>query len=95
MLAIKFCTVKSKTNQKMMIKSSEVLTIYESPDGGKTVYSRKSGETVRTLHSIDELTKQEEKLSTRWVKLKDAVFMDDPAINDLIHQIEMVMELKK
>lgn len=87
--------MKSETNQKMMIKSSEVLTIYESPDGGKTVYSRKSGETARTLHSIDELTKQEEKLSTRWVKLKDAVFMDDPAINDLIHQIEMIMELKR
>jgi len=79
----------------MMIKSSEVLTIYESPDGGKTVYSRKSGETARTLHRIDDLTRQEEKLATRWVKLKEAVFLDDPAINDLINQIEMMMELKK
>lgn len=79
----------------MMIKSTEVVTIYESPDGGKTVYSRKSGETSRTLHSMDELTRQEEKLSARWVKLKDAVFLNDPAINDLIHQIEMIMELKK
>ena len=79
----------------MMIKSTEVLTIYESPDGGKTVYSRKSGETARTLHTMDELTRQEEKLSSRWVKLKDAVFLDDPAINDLINQIEMMMELKR
>jgi hypothetical protein len=79
----------------MMIKSSEVLTIYESPDRGKTVYSRKSGETARTLHHVDDLTKQEEKLATRWVKLKDAVFLNDPTINNLIHQIEIIMELKK
>ena len=28
-------------------------TIFESPDGGKTVYARRYGETDRTLHSID------------------------------------------
>ena len=78
-----------------MIKSSEEIIIYESPDGGKTVFSRKSGETSRTLRSMDDLTRQEEKLSARWVKLKDAVFLDDPTINDLIHQIEIIMELKK
>jgi hypothetical protein len=79
----------------MMIKSSEVLTIYESPDGGKTVYSRKSGEAVRTLHHVDDMYKKEQELAQRWVKLKEAVYLDDPAINDLIHQIEMIMELKK
>jgi len=78
-----------------MIKSSEVITIYESPDGGKTVYSRKSGETVRTLHSIDPMHKKELELSARWANLKDAVYMDDPTVNDLIHQIEIIMELKK
>ena len=78
-----------------MIKSSEVLTIYESPDGGKTVYSRKSGETVRALHHVDEMYEKEQELAQRWVKLKEAVYLDDPAINDLIHQIEMIMELKK
>ena len=79
----------------MMIKSSEEIIIYESPDGGKTVYSPKSGETARTLHTVDDLTRQEEKLSARWVRLKEAVFLDDPTINDLIHQIEIIMELKK
>jgi hypothetical protein len=78
-----------------MIKSSEEIIIYESPDGGKTVYSRKSGETARTFHTVDDLTRQEEKLSARWVRLKEAVFLDDPTINDLIHQIEIIMELKK
>ena len=31
--------------------------IFESPDGGKTVYSREAGQTERTLHSIDDDTK--------------------------------------
>lgn len=78
-----------------MIKSSEEIIIYESPDGGKTVYSRKSGSSTRKLHSLDEVQQKEEKLASRWVKLKDAVFMEDPAIDDLINKIEMLMELKR
>ena len=69
--------------------------IYESPDGGRTVYSRECGDTVRTLHSVSDLLVREEKLSSRWVKLKDAVFKDDPAINDLLEKIEIIMELKR
>lgn len=69
--------------------------IYESPDGGKTVYSRKPGETIRTFHNINHLAEREVQLSGRWVKLKDAVFLDDPVINDLLEKIEVLMELKK
>ena len=79
----------------MMIKSSEEIIIYESPDGGKTVYSRKNGSSTRKLHSLDEMQQKEEKLASRWVKLKDAVYMEDPAIDDLLNKIEMLMELKK
>lgn len=79
----------------MMIKSSEEIIIYESPDGGKTVYSRKSGETSRTLHSIDPAYEQEQKLIARWARLKEAVMMDDPTINDLIEKIEILLRLKK
>jgi hypothetical protein len=79
----------------MMIKSIQEIVIYESPDGGKTVYSRKPGETSRTLHSIDELTKRQIELATRWDKLKEAVYLDDPVINDLLNQIEVLLELKK
>ena len=78
-----------------MIKSSEVITIYESPDGGKTVYSRKMGETIRKLINIDPMSDREQKLATRWTNLKDAVYLDDPAINDLIEKIEILMELKR
>lgn len=79
----------------MMIKSSEEIIIYESPDGGKTVYSRKSGETSRTLHSIDPVYKREQELTARWAKLKEAVMMDDPAINDYIEKIEILVSLKR
>ena len=82
-----------------MIKSSEEIIIYESPDGGKTVYSRKSGEPAssRTLHSIDPAYKKEQELNTRWANLKEPVFMadTDPTLNDAISKVEMLYALKK
>ena len=79
----------------MMIKSSEEIIIYESPDGGKTVYSRKSGETSRTLKSVDPEHDRQQQLIARWANLKEAVLKDDPAINDYIEKIEILMELKR
>jgi hypothetical protein len=83
----------------MMIKSSEEIIIYESPDGGKTVYSRKSGEPVssRTLHSIDPAYKKEQELKLRWANLKDIVFLadTDPTLNDALTKLEMLYALKK
>ena len=78
----------------MMTKFDD-LTVYESPDGGKTVYSRKMGETVRTLHRIDPMHQKELNLSARASKMKQAVYLEDPAIDELIHKIEMLMELKR
>lgn len=69
--------------------------IYESPDGGKTVYARKPGDTTRTLHSINELAAKEQRLASKLAKLKDAVYLDDPVINDLLNQVEVLLELKK
>jgi hypothetical protein len=81
----------------MIIKSVEEVTIYESPDGGKTVYSRKSGETVRTLHYLDPAYKKESELTQRWANLKEAVFMadSDPTLNDAISKVEVLYALKK
>jgi hypothetical protein len=80
-----------------MIKSSEEIIIYESPDGGKTVYSRKSGETTRTLHSIDPAYKKEQELKLRWANLKEIVYMadTDPTLNDALTKLEMLYALKK
>lgn len=80
-----------------MIKSTEEVIIYESPDGGKTVYARKSGETTRRLHSVDPEWQKEQELNTRWANLKEAVFLadSDPALNDLIEKVEIYYKLKK
>ena len=81
----------------MMIKSTEEIIIYESPDGGKTVYARKPGETIRHLHSVDPAWQKEQELNVRWVNLKEAVVMadSDPAMNDLIEKVEIYYRLKK
>jgi hypothetical protein len=81
----------------MMIKSTEEIIIYESPDGGKTVYTRKPGETVRHLHSVDPKWQKEQELNVRWANLKGAVFMadNDPGLNDLIEKVEIYYRLKK
>lgn len=80
-----------------MIKSSEEIIIYESPDGGKTVYSRKSGDSNRTLSTVDDAYQREQRLSERWVRLKEAVFMaeSDITLNDAISKVEMLYALKK
>ena len=81
----------------MMIKGFEEIVIYESPDGGKTVFSRKSGEKFRTLESIDPAHKKEQEINQRWVKLKPAVYLadNDPTLDDAIKKVEMLYLLKK
>lgn len=80
-----------------MISKLEELTIYESPDGGKTVYSRKMGEVQRALHSIDKDHANEQRLLNRWANLKELVFMaeQDVTINDMLCKLEMLYEIKK
>ena len=81
----------------MIIKNVEEITIYESPDGGKTVYSRRGGDVSRTLIYEDPVYKKEAELTRRWANLKEAVFMadDDPTINDALEKLEIVYALKK
>jgi hypothetical protein len=79
-----------------MMKRDDKL-IFESPDGGKTVYARRSGETERHLHWEDPTWKREQELSRRWMNLKEAVFMadSDPTLNDALTKLEMLYALKK
>ena len=72
--------------------------IFESPDGGKTVYARKSGETERHLYSVNPEWKKQQIAHQRWVDLKEAVYMaefDDPTLNDVLTKLEMLYALKK
>lgn len=81
----------------MTIRRIEEITIYESPDGGKTVYSRKPGEANRSVHHIDSEYEKEQKLTRRWLNLKEAVFMadSDKALDYAIERVEILYALKK
>lgn len=77
----------------MMIKSTEEIVIYESPDGGKTIYARKSGTTERemiyqnpSIHYI-----------SRWYEWKEILRAaeDNVPLNDLIKQAEAIYVLTK
>jgi hypothetical protein len=77
-------------------KITEV-TIYESPDGGRTVYARRAGSTVRELYSRDpELQRELEELERekRWVDIFGAR-QDNSELDRLCEQIEILYELSK
>ena len=75
-------------------KITEV-TIYESPDGGRTVYARRSGATQRSLYRQDptlQLELAELELEKRWVDIFGAR-KTNPELNRLCEQVEILYEL--
>lgn len=71
--------------------------IYESPDGGETVYVRKFGSTEKTLHNMSErarelLAETEEKL--RWEEIRTAA-KSNPALQKAIERAIIIYELGK
>ena len=80
-----------------IIKSIEEITIFESPDGGRTVYSRKSGSTDRTLVSKDPQLVLEEEMAAKWVQWKDILKLskDNPTLADAIERVEVLYALIK
>lgn len=81
----------------MIIKNIEEITIFESPDGGKTVYSRKSGETDRTLVWEDPEAKKEKLFQQRWVEWRDILTAskDNQGLADLVEKAEVYYRLLK
>ena len=70
--------------------------IYESPDGGETVYRRAHGNTDRELHYIsDKRTALIEELnhSKLWGRIHHAA-KSDLALQEMINQIEVYYTLK-
>ncbi len=80
-----------------IIKSIEEITIFESPDGGRTVYSRKSGSSNRTLVSKDPQLILEEEEAAKWVKWKDILreAKDNTTLTDAIERVEVLYALLK
>lgn len=79
----------------MMVSKITELTVFESPDGGRTVYARKPGATKRELHWQDPQLQQELQdleSSKRWVEIFQAR-KNNPELDYLCEQVEILYEL--
>ena len=81
----------------MQVSKITEVTIFESPDGGRTVYARRPGSTKRELHYQDpnlqrELAELENQ--KRWVDIFQA--RDNNAeLDHLCEQVEILYELSR
>jgi hypothetical protein len=81
----------------MMVNKITELTVFESPDGGRTVYARRPGETKRELHWQDPKLQQELRdleNSKRWVEIFQAR-KENTELNNLCEKVEILYELRK
>lgn len=71
--------------------------VYESPDGGKTIYRRMIGSSNRHLYYEDPVHLKQKRINERWVNLKEIVVMaeQDVSVNDALEKLEMLFTLKK
>jgi hypothetical protein len=71
--------------------------VYESPDGGQTVYRRKIGQTQKELHSIsDEKRQWDQQVEQEmlWVKISQAS-KTNPALKLALDQARIIYELSR
>lgn len=81
----------------MEVSKITEITIYESPNGGRTVYARRPGSNHREVHLQDpELEKElaELKQQERWQMIL-AARATNPELNHLCEQAELLYELSK
>jgi len=79
----------------MQVSKITEVTIFESPDGGRTVYARKSNDSHRELHWQDPNLQRELKeleSQKRWVDIFQAR-RDNPELDRLCEQVEILYEL--
>jgi hypothetical protein len=80
-------------------KADQISTydVYESPDGGRTVYKRKSGSIDRVLHSIDPTLEAEierERERNKWMDIFNTAERT-PALQEAIDRAIMLYELSR
>ena len=78
-----------------MVSKITELTVFESPDGGRTVYARNSGSNKRELHWQDPKLQQglrDLERSKRWVEIFQAR-QDNAELDRLCEQVEILYEL--
>lgn len=79
----------------MQVNKITEVTIFESPDGGRTVYARRPGTTHRELHYQDpELQRELAELESqkRWVDIFQAR-RHNVELDRLCEQVEILYEL--
>jgi len=81
----------------MMVDKITEVTIYESPDGGRTVYARRPGSNKRELYSQDpglQLELAELEREKRWVDIFGSR-KTNPELDHLCEQVEILYELSQ
>lgn len=81
----------------MHVKKITEVTIYESPDGGKTVYSRQNGSPMRQLHSVSSEMEAEIQRVEREGKWMSILKMSErsPALQEAVDRAIVLYELSK
>ena len=70
--------------------------IYESPDGGDTIYRRKFGDAQRELHSISDKKRSlidDLRKTKLWGEIHRSA-EKDPVLKEMLDQIEIYHHLK-
>ena len=80
-------------------KANQITTydVYESPDGGRTIYTRKSGSTERVLYKIDPTLEAEilkERDRNKWMDVFDTA-EHTPALQEAVERVKVLYELSK
>ena len=81
----------------MQVSKITEVTIFESPDGGSTVYARRPGSATRTLHSQSSELQQELaelEQQKRWVDIFQAR-EHNKELDHLCEHVEILYELSK
>jgi hypothetical protein len=71
-------------------------SIYESPDGGDTVYVREAGSTEKTLHSVSakkQTLMEDLRESKLWGDIHRTA-KTDPELSRLLDQVKIYWQLK-
>lgn len=81
----------------MTVSKITEVTVFESPDGGRTVYARRPGQSVRELYSQDPLLQKELddiEHQRRWMEIFGAR-ETNKGLDQLCEQVEILYELSK
>jgi hypothetical protein len=71
--------------------------VYESPDGGNTVYRRKMGKTDRVLHHVSPKKKQLQETQDRWIMWQDILQASktNAILREAVERAQLIYELNR